>query len=134
MITYLTSDDVLLINHRFVGPDELRDFGLLDGAVMRPQQSLFREDAFPTIHEKAAALLHGLARNHPFVNGNKRTAWTATAMFYLVNGYNLRAHAVDVVGLTVDVAEGQIGVEDIAAILKAWAQEFETPEDWTEAE
>ena len=130
MITYLTADDVLRINERFVGPDQLRDFGLVDGAVMRPQQSAFGEDAFPTIHEKAAALLHGLARNHPFVNGNKRTAWTATAIFYMVNGYNLPVEASDVIGLTNDAAEGQLGVQDIAFILKDWAQPFPTDDNW----
>lgn len=134
MTVYLTSDDVLNINHRFIGPGQLREFGLLDAAVTRPQMSAFGNDAFPTIHEKAAALLHGLARNHPFITGNKRTAWTATAMFYMLNGYNLFAEASEIVGLTVDAAEGQIGVQDIAAILKAWAQEFESPDDWIEAE
>jgi hypothetical protein len=58
---YLTTDDVLTIKVRFAGPDQLRDFGLVDAAVIRPQTSAFGEDAFPTIHEKAAALLHGLA-------------------------------------------------------------------------
>ena len=67
-----------LIILRLTGsPDQLRDFGILDGAVMRPQASAFGEDAFPSIHEKAAALLHSLARNHPFVTANKRPAWTA---------------------------------------------------------
>nr|WP_313901386.1 type II toxin-antitoxin system death-on-curing family toxin [Mycobacterium sp. SMC-8] len=94
---YLVSDDVALINRRFVGPHQLRDFGLLDAAVTRPQMSAYGSDAFPTIHEKAAALLHGLARSHPFVNGNKRTAWTATAMFYMLNGYNLNAEAGEIV-------------------------------------
>jgi death-on-curing protein len=115
VVTYLTANEILDINRKFVGPDQLRDFGLLDGAVMRPQASAFGEDAFPTIHEKAAALLHGLARNHPFITGNKRTAWTATAMFYMVNGCNLHVEVVDVLSLTTDAAEGQIGVQDIAA-------------------
>lgn len=130
MITYLTSDDVLRINERFVGPNQLRDFGLLDGAVTRPQMSAFGADAFPTIHEKAAALLPSLARNHPFITGNKRTAWTSTAMFYMVNGYNMPVEAGLVIGLTTDAAEGQIGVQDIAAVLKEWAQPFETPDEW----
>ncbi len=131
---YLTSDDVQMINERFCGPDQLRDFGLLDSAVNRPQASALGEDAWPTIHEKAAALLHGLARNYPFVNGNKRTAWTATAtaMFYMVNGYNLYAEANEVVGLTVDAAESLKGVADIAATLKVWAQPFDTTEEWIE--
>ena len=82
-------------------------------------------DAYPTIHEKAAALLYGLARNDPFVTANKRTAWMATAMFYMVNGYNMYVEASRVVGLTVDAAEGQIDIAGIAAILKEWAQEYE---------
>lgn len=132
MIVYLTSNDVLMINERFCGRDQLRDFGLLDAAVMRPQASAFGEDAFPTIHEKAAALLHALARDHPFVTGNKRTAWTATAMFYMVNGHNLHAEAGEIVGLTTDAAEGFKGVADIAAILKGWAQPFDTTDEWIE--
>ena len=134
MTIYLTADEVLPINRLFVGPDQLRDFGLLDAAVARPQTSAFGEDAFATIHEKAAALLHALARNHPFVTGNKRTAWTATAMFYTVNGYHLHAEAGDVVALTNDAAEGQLDVNDIAITLKAWAQPFDTPDDWIEIE
>lgn len=131
MIIYVTSSDVLRINERLCGPDQLRDFGLLDAAVVRPQHSAFGEDAFPSIHEKAAALLHGLARNHPFVTGNKRTAWMATAMFYMVNGYHVTAEAGAVVGLTVDTAEGLIGVADIAAILKVWAQPFDIGDEWS---
>jgi death on curing protein len=130
VITYLTANDVLAINASFVGPDQLRDFGVLDGAVMRPQASAFGDDAFPTLHEKAAALLHGLARNHPFVTANKRTAWTATAMFYAVNGYDLESEPGVSIGLTNDVAEGQFGVQDIAAILKALAQPLPVPDDW----
>jgi death-on-curing protein len=130
LIIYLVTDDVLLINQRLVGPDQLRDFGLLDAAVTRPQMSAHGADAYSTIHEKAAALLYGLARNHPFVTANKRTAWMATAMFYMVNGYNLHVEAGEVVGLTVDAAEGQIDVLGIAAVLKGWAQEFETPDEW----
>jgi death on curing protein len=132
LTVYLTANDVLMINERFCGPDQLRDFGLLDAAAHRPQASTFGEDAWPTIHEKAAALLHGLARNHPFVTGNKRTAWAATAMFYMVNGYHVPAEAGEVVGLTVDAAEGQKGVADIAATLKVWAQQFDTTDEWIE--
>ena len=132
MTIYLTTDDVLTVNERFAGPDQLRDFGLVDAAVTRPQASAFGADAFPTIHEKAAALLHALARSHPFITANKRTAWMATAMFYMVNGYHLSAEANEVIGVTVDAAEGLLGVADIAAVLKGWAQPFETPDEWSE--
>lgn len=87
MITYLTTNDVLAINERFVGADMVRDVGIVDGAVMRPQASAFGGDAFVSVHEKAGALMHVLTRNHPFVNGNKRTAWTATAMFQTLKSW-----------------------------------------------
>jgi death on curing protein len=135
MTTYwLTTDDVQHFNERFVGPDMLRDFGALDAAVMRPQATAFGEDAYPTLHEKAAALLHSLARNHPFVDGNKRSSWAAVAVFYQINGYVI-AGMVDpgrVVGLVVDVAEGQLDVPAIAAYLKEWAQPFPTPAEWVD--
>ncbi|WP_322857771.1 type II toxin-antitoxin system death-on-curing family toxin [Mycobacterium shigaense] len=127
---YLTCNNVQVLNEWFVGPDKLRDFGLLDSAVMRPQASAFGEDAYPTIHEKAAALLYGLARNHPFVDANKRTAWAATSVFYQMNGYDIAMDDGAVVALVVDIAEGQLDVPNIAAALKAWAQPFPVSDDW----
>ncbi|OBG75340.1 MULTISPECIES: type II toxin-antitoxin system death-on-curing family toxin [unclassified Mycobacterium] len=132
MTIWLTTDNVQYFNERFVGPDKLRDFGLLEAAVMRPQATAFGDDAYPSLHEKAAALLHSLARNHPFVDGNKRTGWAAVTVFYRINGYTV-ADEIDpgqVVGLVVDVAEGQIDVPAIAATLKQWAQPFPSPEEW----
>lgn len=127
MTTFLTAGEVQQFNAHFVGPDALRDFGLLDAALARPQMSAFGQDAFPTLHEKAATLLYGLARNHPFLDGNKRTAWTATAVFYMVNGLLVHADQGEIVGLVVDTAEGQADVPTIAARLKPWAQPFDLP-------
>lgn len=127
---YLTCDNVQMLNEHFVGPGMLRDFGLLDSAVMRPQASAFGEDAYPTLHEKAAALLHGLARNHPFIDANKRTAWAATSIFYQLNGYALSVDDGQVVALMVDVAEGQLDVPNIAATLKSWVFPFPVSDNW----
>lgn len=127
---YLTTDNVMLLNEHFVGPDMLRDFGLLESAVMRPQASAFGDDAYPTIHEKGAALLHGLARNHPFIDANKRTAWAATSVFYQINGNLIVLEDGGVVALTVDVAEGQLDVPSIAAFLKSYALPFPDRDDW----
>lgn len=118
MTLYLTADQVQQYNAHFVGPNALRDYGLLDGAVMRPQSSAFGEDAFPTLHEKAAALLHGLARNHPFLDGNKRTAWAATYAFLLINGQQPTLGDDEVISLTIDTAEGLMDIPAIAARLK----------------
>lgn len=90
MIDYLTLDDVLAAAEAHLGhPAEVGDYGLLESAVARPQATVFGEDAYPTIHEKAAALLQSLAANHPLLDGNKRTAFVATALFYGLNGHHV---------------------------------------------
>lgn len=122
MVQYLTASEVLSFNEHFAGPDAVRDFGLLESALMRMQATVFGDDAYPSLHEKAAALLHSLARNHPFIDGNKRTAWAATAVFYAINGYRLDiADQGDIIALMVDTAEGLLDVPAIAATLKTWA-------------
>jgi death-on-curing protein len=77
-VRYLTVGDVIAFNRAEVGGDALADFGLLESAVLRPQTAIGELDAYPSVHEKAAALMHSLIRNHPFVDGNKRTAVVAT--------------------------------------------------------
>lgn len=121
MTAYLTAGEVCAFNERLAGPDLLADFGLLESAVMRPQTTAFGADAYPSIHEKAAALLHSLARNHPFIDGNKRTAWASAAVFYKINGYELAVGEDEIVAIMVDVAEGLRDVPAIAGVLKGWA-------------
>jgi death on curing protein len=120
---YLTVGEVAQINETLVGPDMLGDFGPLEPAVMRPQQTVFGEDAYPDIHHKAAALMFSLARNHAFLDGNKRTALLATVLFYGLNGWWLSIEPGTAVGLMVDVAEGTYDVPGLAARLKTYAIE-----------
>ena len=120
---YLTSSDVEAINSAEVGEGLLADFGLLEAAIQRPQQTVMGEEAYPDIHQKAAALMHSLIRNHPFIDGNKRTAVAAVVTFYKLNGYQVRAQQGEVVALAVDVAEGQLDVSGIAGVLKMWAHD-----------
>jgi death on curing protein len=87
---FLTVDDVLAAAEAHLGrPAEIGDYGLLESAVARAQATVFGNDAYPTIHEKAAALLQSLATNHALVDGNKRTAFVATALFYEINDHHL---------------------------------------------
>jgi death-on-curing protein len=85
---YLTVGEVLQIHHQQIdqygGTHGLRDQGLLESAVFRPQVGYYS-----TIAEEAAALMESLANNHPFLDGNKRVAFAATHTFLLVNGYDL---------------------------------------------
>lgn len=89
MIRYLRAENVARINADQVGPGGIRDVGLIESACMRPQATAFGDDAYPSIWEKAAALLQSLACNHAFVDGNKRTAWMAAVTFLNANGHPL---------------------------------------------
>jgi death-on-curing protein len=89
MTVYLSIEELMQINlemvEAFGGASGIRDRGALEAAVARPQTGYYRD-----IIEEGAALCESLLQNHPFLDGNKRTAITATAVFYQLNGYALR--------------------------------------------
>jgi death-on-curing protein len=120
-VIYLALAELLHIAERTLGTEPaVRDHGLLESALARPQASVFGRDAYPTIDEKAAALLHSLARNHALVDGNKRLALAAVLAFYGVNGRRLTLTNDDAYDLVMNVATGALDtVGDIAAILRA---------------
>jgi death-on-curing protein len=107
--------DLLLIAREGTGQEVgVRDEGLLLSALDRPFAAMFGHEAYPTIFEKAAALLHSLARNHALVDGNKRTAWVACSVFLEANGWSVIADKQWIVDLVLSVATGDSGVSDIA--------------------
>jgi death on curing protein len=116
---YLTVEQTLRIARLATGgPVEVRDIGMLEAALRRPQASVLGQDAYPDLFTKAAALLHSLARNHPLVDGNKRLAWLATYVFCAKNGPELDPSDDDAYGLVVAVAAGSLEeVEEIAEVL-----------------
>ncbi|GAA2535971.1 type II toxin-antitoxin system death-on-curing family toxin [Streptomyces levis] len=106
---YLTVDEVTAVAQVAFGgrPPEARAPGLLASAVHRPRARMFHTAAYEDLYEQAAALLHAIAANHPLVDGNKRTAWLATATFLALNGVDLAGVDQDVAyTLVVDVASG----------------------------
>ncbi|MEV0048496.1 type II toxin-antitoxin system death-on-curing family toxin [Nocardia rhamnosiphila] len=96
-IYYLSSADLRLIAGDVAAGFLIRDPGLLESAAARPRTTVFGADAYPGIWDKAAALLHSIAKNHPLVDGNKRLAVAAAAIFLARNG-------VDIDGLNEDLA------------------------------
>ena len=119
MTEYLTLEDVLgLIEDLGVGP--IRDIGLLDSAVHRPQVSVFGADAYPSLDDKAAVLLESLVRNHALVDGNKRIGWLATVVFYGLNDITLEAPDDDAYNLVIAIAEGNATYQQAATALSAW--------------
>jgi death-on-curing protein len=124
MTKYLTKEEVIS-GHYFImkkmGDIEqagVKDHTLLESAVYRPRQTVFGEDAYPTLFDKAAVLVESLAKNHSFHNGNKRTAYAAVKSFLWINGYHLKFERNFAVNFMVDIVKGEHSVEDIVRILK----------------
>lgn len=118
---YLRLEDLLHIAARTLRAEpEVRDPGLLQSALARPQASALGADAYPGIHEKAAALLHSLARNHALVDGNKRLALAATIAFLGMNGVRLTLTNDEAFDLVIAVAAGHLDdAPAITAVLAA---------------
>lgn len=116
--TYLTLEDLLgLVRTLDVGP--VRDVGLLDAAVARPRSAAFGQDAYPTLHLKAAALLHSVVGNHALVDGNKRLGWFATVIFLDLNSATVALSDDEAFDLVMEAATDQLDVEQIADRLAA---------------
>jgi len=116
---YLDLEDLLgLTRALHAGP--VRDLGLLDSAGARPRSTALGTDAYPRLKDKAAALLHSLARNHALVDGNKRLAWLATVVFLDINGQTVDLDDEAAFELVMAAAEGSIEVDAIAARLAAY--------------
>lgn len=113
---YLDLDDLLHVAARTLDEVQVRDAGLLESALARPRSTAFGEDAYPSIHEKAAALLHSLARNHALIDGNKRLSLAGTIAFYGLNGFRLTLSNDEAYDLVIVVASGELS--DVAAIAR----------------
>jgi death on curing protein len=119
-VIYLTLPELLHIAARVLGSDPpIRDVGLLESAVARPQATAFGADAYPDLDSKAAALLQSLARNHALVDSNKRLALAAVIAFYGVNGRRLTLTNDEAYDFVIDVATGRLdSVETITTRLR----------------
>lgn len=123
MIHFITKEEVISAHYfmmnRMNDADQagVRDHGLLESAVHRPQQSIFGKDAYPTLFDKGTALLESLVKNHCFHNGNKRTAYLVTKSFFMLNGYHLRMERQFAVEFIVGIATGVHSLEVISELL-----------------
>jgi death on curing protein len=115
---YLSVADLLEIAHGLIGAVVVRERGLLASAAERPRATVLGDDAYPTLAEKAAALMHALARNHALVDGNKRLAWAATRIFCLLNDRDLAYGVDEAEALVQAVARGDVEVADIATSIE----------------
>ncbi|MBF6349669.1 type II toxin-antitoxin system death-on-curing family toxin [Nocardia flavorosea] len=120
---YLTLVELMNLADR-LGTPEVRDYGLLESALARPQASVFGQDAYPHLWQKAAALMESIARNHAMIDGNKRLAWYATWVFLQMNGHPLdRNFDVDEAErFVLAVAQGQLDLPKITEQLTRFEQ------------
>lgn len=118
---YLDLDDLLHVARQALGDDPVvRDHGLLESALARPRATAFGREAYPTPDDKAAALLHSLARNHALVDGNKRLALAGTIAFLGINGRRLTFTEDAAYEFIIAVASGEL--DDVPAIASTLAR------------
>ena len=117
---YLELEDILALSER--AGFTVTDYGLVESALVRPRASVFGEDAYPGIHEKAAALMQSVATNHALADGNKRSAWAATRLFYGLNDHRVSASEDERFDLIIAVATRQL--DTVAAIADRLARMF----------
>ena len=126
---YLTSEQILFLHARLVaetgGSHGVRDLGMLLSALGRPPASYDQRDLHPDIFTMVAALMDSLIRNHPFIDGNKRTGLAAAAMFLHINGFGLNITNAELEMFTLEVAQSQHSIDEIAV----WFQLHTLPVD-----
>jgi death-on-curing protein len=117
-MNYLTPEQVLFIHSRVIaetgGIHGVRDLGLLESAVARPQATFDGKELYADVFIKAAALMDSLVNNHPFADGNKRTGVMSAGLFLLINGYKLKTSSVGVEDITMRVAMKKVTIEKLA--------------------
>ncbi|MDN5865499.1 MAG: type II toxin-antitoxin system death-on-curing family toxin [Gammaproteobacteria bacterium] len=123
MIVWLDKRLALAIHDRQLaehgGSPGIRDEGLLESALARPQHLFAYANPAPDLADLAASLAYGLARNHPFVDGNKRTAYVSCRSFMELNGAALAASPGDKYLTILALAEGELEVGEFASWLRA---------------
>lgn len=126
---FLDLEDLLHVAQRTLGvAPVVRDHGLLESALARPRATAFGKNAYAGIHQKAAAFMHSLARNHALVDGNKRLALAAVLAFYGMNGLRLTLSNDEAYELALRVATGELAeIADIAAVLEPGTTERAGP-------
>ena len=122
MIHYLSEEQVVSLHAKIVrakgGTRGIRDKSALAAAVARPYATFDGEDLYPTLAEKASALMHSLAMNHPFLDGNKRIAVASAEFFIEINGCSLTATDHEFEDLTMALASSKLDKDQLAVWFK----------------
>jgi len=120
-VRYLSVEEILLIHEyelqRYGGMPGIRSIELLESSVQRPQTSYGGKELFNTPFEKAASLIHSIIKNHPFIDGNKRTAMISGTAFLKINGYILRLGQKEYESIALNIANNKLELETLFDIV-----------------
>jgi death on curing protein len=120
---YLSIGQVLELHSRIIqqsgGTAGILNLGAIESALVQPRMTFGGKDLYPTLSEKAAALGFSIIRNHPFMDGNKRTGHAAMEVFLILNGYEIDASIADAERVILQVASGDMDREEFTAWLDA---------------
>ena len=119
---YLNLEQVLYLHDQIInesgGSEGIRDFGLLHSAIERPKASFAGKDLYPDVFAKAAALIHSLVLNHPFIDGNKRTALVSVTRFLKINNKDLKVGFSQLINLALKIESKKMDISDLTVWLK----------------
>lgn len=116
-VIYITPEQAMYYQQKIVketgGSIGLRDLGLLESALARPQATFGDKDLYPSTIDKAAVLFHSMVFNHPFLDGNKRTALAVTYEFLKQNGHRLKASFQELIDFPLRIESKHLNIEEI---------------------
>lgn len=126
----LTPRQVLLLHEsvikKYGGSSGLRDKGMFESAIYRPFATFAGSDLYPDIYLKAGALIQSVVKNHPFVDGNKRTGYSSAYIFLKRNGIDLSVKKVEAIKFMIFVANENLSVDEISSWLKKHSRKLVT--------
>ena len=121
-IQYLYLDEVIEMGEALIPDFRIRDIGLLESAVNRPEMTVFGREVYETLAEKIAALMHSLAANNGLVDGNKRISWSCGRVFAILNSCDFDADVEQAEKVIVNLASGELDAKSLAPIIEKWIQ------------
>ncbi|MBW6441393.1 type II toxin-antitoxin system death-on-curing family toxin [Patescibacteria group bacterium] len=122
---YLSVEEILALHdyqiQRFGGSKGVLNLPLLESAANRPITNISGKDMYKSVHEKAAVLTYSITRNHPFVDGNKRTGLHAALTFLELNGYKVTISQKKLIKLGLDIADKKADLKKITSVFKKYS-------------
>lgn len=129
MIRYLFIDEVMVIHNRMIelfgGREDVHDFTMLHSATERCKATFGGRDLYQTIFDKTSALVQSLILNHPFDDGNKRTAFASCSLFLYYNQYKLGHSKIEAIQFTLDIDSHKLNFEQISLWLQKHAKRIQ---------